>query len=52
VINWEQFMSIPREAGLSQEARDLIFSLCTRCVFYNSYISCSYVSCSYISYIS
>jgi len=29
VINWDKFMSIPRESGLSQEARDLIFSLCT-----------------------
>ena len=30
MINWDKFMSIPRESGLSQEARDLIFSLCTR----------------------
>jgi len=29
VINWEQFMAIPRSAGLSQESRDLILSLCT-----------------------
>jgi len=29
VIHWENFMSIPRDAGLSQESRDLIFSLCT-----------------------
>ena len=33
VINWDKFMSIPRESGLSQEARDLIFSLCTRWLF-------------------
>ncbi len=29
VINWEQFMCIPRSAGLSQEAKDLTLSLCT-----------------------
>jgi len=29
VINWEQYMAIPRSAGLSQESRDLIMSLCT-----------------------
>lgn len=29
VIHWEQFLSIPRSAGLSQEAKDLILSLCT-----------------------
>ena len=36
VINWDKFMSIPRESGLSQEARDLIFSLCTRSVMESS----------------
>lgn len=29
VINWEQYMCIPRSAGLSQESKDLILSLCT-----------------------
>merc|ERR1740128_727856 len=29
VIHWEQFMCIPRSAGLSQESKDLILSLCT-----------------------
>ena len=29
VIHWEQYMNIPRSAGLSQEAKDLILSLCT-----------------------
>ena len=29
VIHWQQFMCIPRSAGLSQESKDLILSLCT-----------------------
>ena len=29
VINWEQFIVVPRSAGLSQEAHDLIMGLCT-----------------------
>jgi len=30
VINWPQTLHIPREAGLSPEAEDLIYRLCTR----------------------
>ena len=29
MINWEQYMCIPRSAGLSPESKELILSLCT-----------------------